>query len=231
MRGKVEVLNVGVSGYASNELSERMASDLLEWEADMVICYTGWNDLKRLMLPDPSQLSQFANVTGLVTLKRYSIFLSLCHSLKERLFPTPDEPIRYWNGQAASGSVKRGLANYRKQLNEIIRAARAREMQVALSNQANLVSPELPRIWENAENYTGLRGEELSQAWDAVHLLHRELADQHGLLLIDLPSAVPKDQEHLVDHIHLTNAGARAVAEEMARALKASLPSSDTSPP
>ena len=76
---KIEVINAGISGFNSDYALERLKTELLDYDPDLVIIYIGWNDLMKVNPANPaatgrhSRLAQLLNQSYLV--KAYSKFI------------------------------------------------------------------------------------------------------------------------------------------------------------
>ena len=73
--------------------------------------------------------------------------------------------------------------------------------------------------WHETLAGRGLTYEEWATFYQEMNHVIRAVADEMGVLLIDLDQAVPKTAEYIFDHVHLNGRGSELVADYLARKL------------
>lgn len=134
---------------------------------------------------------------------------------------------------AGQRTLARGLTpehiakKYKNNIELFVFLCRQHGITPVLMTQFNRFTPKLA---ENLERQIqpifqswGLSYEQYKACYDALNETVRKVADEQGVLLIDLDRMVPKSRLTMYDVVHLNAEGSRQVADIVAKALAASL--------
>ena len=219
----VEVVNGGTPGYSSLQSSQRFEHQFAGWDPDLVIVYHLWNDLKSAWMDDagaitrrwdnhgrknasavslaPSAWDDLCAFSQLVTHLR---FAWINHKIKSKNVATEG-----WQHETLDKQPTRaGIAFFRDNLGRVARLCAERSVPLLVVDQIFVPS-------ENTHAYTGLDAEAMQRAIlmanDAIAGVARQ-SNVHRLETADLP----RDAEHLHDHVHLKQRGIEALAGRIA---------------
>jgi hypothetical protein len=129
--------------------------------------------------------------------------------------------------------LKPGLDGYRRNIREIIRLARERNIPLVLMTQPSLLKPAMPeeevrRLWSGWTRDPSLNVYWSTRVWaesmDAHNRALREVCRESGVDCLDLASKLPKTAAVTWDQAHFTDLGSRLVADELAACFRASFP-------
>jgi hypothetical protein len=116
-------------------------------------------------------------------------------------------------------------APFRRELEDLVTAAQERARRVVLVTFAHRARPgqdaeQLLAACENSLYYMPyMTPEGLLESFRSYNRVIREVARSTGCLLVEGEEAIPADGEHFTDSIHLSDAGARALAGAVARGI------------
>ncbi len=110
---------------------------------------------------------------------------------------------------------------FRSSLVTFVETARAWGVAPLLMTQANRIAPVPDPALSYPHDELGVPYTRFQALYDRFNEVVREVAEAHGVPLVDLAALVPPDREHLYDFVHLTDAGSRVVAEGLTAALLA----------
>lgn len=136
---RFEVINAGIEGYNSGFALDRIRRELIRYRPRLVIIYVGWNDLMKM---DPSSaarsdryrlLAQIMNESYLVKAYKKLIFMDLRPRLSRPTVSTDPTDIH-----AHDTFIP---ADYRSNLEEIVRVLRDHDMKVMLVTLPTVVHP------------------------------------------------------------------------------------------
>lgn len=241
---RFEVINCGGLAYGTSRL-RIMMPELLTYEPDMVLIYSGHNEFEELIHKAlvnvetiPVQRVAYSLATLRVLRDALSMLQLTCldaQRLRETLPPEIDASTGTY--EFSGEEIARHMDVYRENLDAIISQCRERDIPVIISTVAtNYWEPDLhpaqadireqiKRLYAEG-NYTeglALARETLSrsirhQASDTENGIIREVAERHGLHLVDGEHLIVEAEPHgvpgetlLSDRCHLTNAGREIV--------------------
>jgi lysophospholipase L1-like esterase len=222
---RYEVINAGVPGYTTAESLINFSLRVLDLDPDIVIVYHSYNDFKPNRVPGfSSDYFHWRSGQGRV---RRSVFRRRLASpqvldwMKRRIgFPAPGGTSERFDTVSEPG-----LAAYRRNLESFAALARPRGIRVVFSSEATLIGEEsfarLPAAKEAAMRFLPtLSARGLLDAVKRYDDEMRRAAGETNAVYVDNLHEVPKDFGHFIDHIHLTEAGCEAVADNFAEALR-----------
>jgi len=221
---RVEVINAGGHAYGSHRLVSVLA-ELLEYDLDVVLLYTGHNEFEEV---DQLALSQkgsprveeglahlafFRLIRDGVTSARVAVLESEHNA---RLLSEIPAQSRAWNHPFTSGDLARRMQAYRENLEIMIGLTQRAGVPLIIGTvPSNLFRPMLPM--EGNEHFAEVfrqykqgeyeRGMALSRKYLAAaprrhqssqseNAAIRELAERHGILLADVEARVIQAEPH-----------------------------------
>jgi len=236
----VEVFNAGVPGFSTREMIPFFERKVSDFDPDVVVAYTGWNDVKSMKAfrrsvqlepyrepragPDPyawlTAARPWRNVYALPVLwEKIRLRTSF---LEENAAPTPPStrtssaasPPPAWEDSA-------GLGYYRDNLRAFTRAVRAEGALPVFVAEANLYTRGLAEEHRGAiaYHYTGLDHDELVHVTELLHRTAQRVAESRGAPFIDPRAELNGRPECFFDHVHLTRTGSTRLADMVAPAL------------
>jgi lysophospholipase L1-like esterase len=112
------------------------------------------------------------------------------------------------------------LAHYRRDLIDVVQAARERGRAVAMMTQPTLWRADLPpeledKLWQYNQ-FGAYTPAALAQAMDAFNQVMLDVCREHGVPCLDLASQLPKDASVFYDDCHFHDEGCRIVADRVA---------------
>ncbi|MBI1320557.1 MAG: hypothetical protein GC168_16660 [Candidatus Hydrogenedens sp.] len=191
-----------------------------------------------------AELNDFAEPSGPAPWWTRSALLQLIHTLRQPRRP----PLRYEEGRGGDEmlvrkshreeapltderpDLTRGLFEYGDRIRRLIQTARARGLDIVFTTQPTLWDS-VPRLgvdslcwfgWLPDGRYLSLG--RLRYAMDAYNDRLREICAEEDAACVDL-DPMNGNPEYFYDDCHFTEAGARAVADAVAQALRARLQS------
>lgn len=213
-----EVLNCGMGGWTSAEILINFALHLIDLKPDVVVFYHGLNDLEpSLTTPFVSDYSHsrknLAAIYGRIKIASYLPNPSWWKSyvcLKRELLGLGN--IRH--DLLRSVRVKRpgidnpfmGLDAERRNIRHLIHLCQMNQIQIILSTYTY-------HLYDGVrDNRKALRFKEGVQEENEML---RELAEQHGLPLVDIAALIPDDDAYFLDTVHFTPLGMQFVADSV----------------
>jgi lysophospholipase L1-like esterase len=240
---QVEIINVGVPGYATFDSLGRLYSQVWMYEPDFVLLYNGWNDVKyfRLITPEEPLLSHFKPLPEngnpfiyysgwldrlLSYSQLYIKFRNQYYSDRFRLGTEGVIPEGKYQDTYSPHAVKQ----YRLNVQLFIDAARNIGATPILITQPTLVSPHN----SDAErqmiryDYSLLTHDALVRAIDETYDVIRGVAKEKQAPLLELAPAMNGKRELFIDNIHLSEKGSDEVAMAVAKFVAPLLRKADT---
>jgi len=194
---RVTVINAGVWGYSSFQ-GRRRFEETLQFNPDIVLISFGANDAHRVTISD----ADFANLGG----RKLSFYLGqVTNKLRtgQLLLAASDKVFRREPDQLIP---RVSLDEYKANLNEIIRVARSRNIQVVLLTRPYLGESNNEGWWMTfAPSYN-----------DAVS----QVAQAADVPWIDIYSRFRNKADSFIDESHFNEAGHRAMAELVLERIK-----------
>lgn len=240
---KVEVINMGVSGYTAQNAVKYFQREGERLKPDVVILYMAINDFVSFLMDrlgpryrrDLRFVPYYDRPAG--RLERMLCKSILLDRANQGLYNARYHRQADKYGRAA---VEYAAASRRADvdlsgagdsilaaLNELLAMSRQDGFRLVVARQANLVEPELkpavaPMMWDLVQWwYEGsyLDWPVYERGYRMVRDAQRQFAIQHGLPYIDAEAAIPKEPGNFVDHVHFSERGTRLMGEVMADAL------------
>jgi lysophospholipase L1-like esterase len=240
---RVEVINAGIPAHASADAVGRMVTELWLYQPDVVVLYSGWNDLKnfrgaeispaaplsRLIRPLDPASDPFRNYRG-------AWDRLLCHSqlyvkfrnlyLGRRLAVSGEGFLP--TGTVASSYGPYGPRQYELALQSFVDVARNIGARPVLATEASLaLSPDTLSRARIAYDYQLLDHAGLRQGYEELHRLTRTVAAAKQVPLLDAGALLSADAANLADHVHFSPTGSAAMARLLADFLTPLLPEVD----
>lgn len=232
----VRVLNAGTPGYSTLQSARRLESQLIDFNPDWVLVYHLWNDLKAFGIEDADEMMRQWVAQGRRNgdapalrpspfwdfLSRWSQTVSYARFAKielgKRLRRRSGEGFRH---PALDREVtKAGVDFFRSNLERIaeICAEHGAKMvivdQLLLANEENSESERAKIQYE----FVGFAPAELWQSILQARSVMRSVAKQTHVYFLET-TGIPADEDHLADHVHLTERGLDALASRIAEGL------------
>ncbi len=122
----------------------------------------------------------------------------------------------------------RSLGAFERNMGDLIDAALGHAVQVVVASQPSLYRDGLDEedrelLWfplAHQENGTHASIGSMADGMRQVNAISRRIAEEAGVLFVDLDAAVPKDTDHLYDDVHVTARGAACIADALAREIE-----------
>lgn len=189
------VTNAGVYGYTSFQ-GVRAFEESLAFDPDMVLISFGCNDAMRVTVPDAAFARRKIRTTAwdkvLMKSRTGQVVLAILDKMpggrKEELVP------------------RVSVAEYKANLNEIIRRSRERNTKVVLLTRPFTGSSPTPWWWKN-----------FAADYNRATL---EIGRQSGVPVVDIYSHFINCKDCFVDEAHLTETGLRQMAELLYQAIR-----------
>lgn len=233
----IEIVNAGQSGYNTYHAFINFSTQLLDYNPDAIIIYHSWNDVKAWpylsVKTNYGQLwqimhSKFEVLMAAKTLASKSyIYLAVkaLHRKLLRMFFSNDnrrEEIRQLLGKILKanegGDTTYGKLIYRRNIENIITVAQKNKVQVLLINPLTLIHSKNSEEEKKHIAYflVHVPEEELPQLMNEAGNILAEVALTNNVAYIDLNKHIEQNQVNLIDHIHLTPKGNKAIADYIA---------------
>ncbi|MBI4229826.1 MAG: SGNH/GDSL hydrolase family protein [Planctomycetes bacterium] len=214
---RIEVINAGCSGYTSSQSLGQFLGRCAPLSPDWVVFYEGWNDVKWWpTLKSERDWSRHQGVYG--TPPWYDRLLSwsaLWGAIRMRVLASQTREVR--TGITSGEVGPAGPAIWERNLRVLATEARVSGARLVLCTEARRFPD--PGGDGYAFPWPGVDPGTLRACVERLDAVTRRVAGEEGALFVDVDGAVSDDAEHLYDHIHLTDRGARAVAEAVAAVL------------
>jgi lysophospholipase L1-like esterase len=217
----VETINGGVMAYTSYQGLHELQTRILDLQPDVITISYNWNDHfpAKKKIQDKDLSSGMTSFQFLSKLRIFQFIEYVMVQLNRRSqATTPQESSDRTEGE--DGPVRVSLKDYRKNLIRMIEVA-----------QEHNITPILVTEPCGAEWRTGINRAEIEKIGRKQPAYNREynqvmkkLADEKGIVCIDLVPVFREKQPHFFDTIHPAAAGHLAIAAEIARVIKARHP-------
>ena len=239
----VNSFNGGRSGNDTAHSLNRLLNVVIPTRPDVVVLMHNINDLNTLLYSDSYWENQPPSREKVAYFKNRHVQLGSYLQDPVWMLPRIRYRIRRVFGKDTTSSDEwaaqrdsvlqidrsRILRDYRSAIVSFVVLCRAWEIEPVLMTQANRItevprqkSPglgkELKRLSEKGVEYP-----EFQALYTQFNEINREVAGEHGILLIDLDRRIPRDATHIEDLVHLTSAGSARVSSEIADSLGSNL--------
>lgn len=224
----VETLNAGYAAHSTMHMLVLLETELLEQKPDVLVVYENINDLLVNYFPGPTTptyASKFLHPFYLPPEMTVEQSTLLDHSrfytwTRARLRTVTRDEIHYTDEPIELIHA----ATYRRNLHTIVAVAKAHGIQVVLGQQALGADQELFEKHFSSKSYNDVirypRIDQLSRHFERYNAIVREVADEQGLICVDVHNQLRDHPEHFVDVIHLHASGSRIVGRAFADALR-----------
>lgn len=232
-RDDVRVYNGAMSAYTSAHSLVRFATDVVQYQPDLLLVMHNVNDLlvvyRAGMLGVPMDSSYHVkygqkSLTGQLD-EDDVVLCRLCALVRERLARlAPPEP----RVELGEYDLRTGLALFERNLRSLVAVARAHGTEVVL------VTMPLSRSRERFDDTAALAAAGLLEAFpsherfladfDAYNDAIRRVGAELGVPVIDAAALVPQDDALFADIVHTTSAGVEAMGDAVAPELLRLLP-------
>lgn len=247
---KIEVQNLGAEWHCTEHSLIKLLTDAQDFQPDLVVMFHGINDLIRTWSPDDfadgpfrrdyghylgatANLVRPGNNLGSFSRAMYGHWFSDFRFQQVRL----DGPYgKGLNGtgtlffpkcQAVDWTDWKSLPSFRRNMQEFVRSAKGKGMQVVLATQPSLYRDDLSEhewrtlIFPISQQFDGRMASFASMARGMRRFndTARSVAEEENVPLVDLDAAVPKQLKYMYDDVHYTPAGNDLVGRTMARAI------------
>lgn len=220
---RFEVINAGIEGYNSEFTLDRIRSELLGYEPDMIILYIGWNDLMKI---DPKNVEATGRYAGLARAIERSFLVKaygkvLFYYLRP-LFMAP----RVGPDPAATRELADFVpARYRANLESAVELLRKRDVVPVLVTLPTVVTADMSlEDLERANVFfpyyaSGYSVGALLHVHAAYNEVIRSTAAKYATPLVDLDAVLggAARREFFWDTMHPSLKGHRLIAEALAR--------------
>lgn len=220
---KFEVVNAAVPGYTSFESLTMLQFRGLDLRPDVVIVYLGFNDVRASTWPDVQpdnthfrkswSLSQGRVVSALELSRTFLLARWFLTDYREhatelaRYVIVPEDGDQLTHGQHRANDA--GVANFRRNLRNIVAVAREHGAQVLLVTQAYgeaTISPE----------HADIVGDAMARLAEAVRQVARDRESDRGVALLDVRRILPAYPGMFADGVHINDAGSDRLARIVA---------------
>ena len=221
---RFDYVNAGVPGYTMGSLLKTVQYRVAPLQPDVIVIYETSNNLsgemrelaaKRGIIPE-AKVHQFSWPS------RYSLLWYLVE--KNLLVLQAQRTARAGQGRLEVDPATLG-EEFRQGLTQLVRAAQQNAKLVALATFSIQLrrdqSPEQKmRAAESAFFYMPFATTQLLiDGYERYNQIVREVAKETGAMLIEGENEIPGDPAHFADSVHFTDAGSRAMAQRISRAL------------
>lgn len=222
----VDYVNAGVVGYLLAHIEKNLDVRVRPLAPDVVVLYEATNDLTKETRDQAIEQGVYhGHADEDDVLSRVSL---LWHLVRKNLL------ARQRNAEAAEGRDRVRLdaarieETYRARVRHAVEVARSvAPIVVVVTFSQRLrpgMSPEETRAAcvTHAYYMPYMSAEGLIEGFEACNRAIRAAAAETGAILVEDEDSIPADAEHFADSVHFTDAGCRAQAERVLRALEGS---------
>lgn len=224
---KVNSFNTGMAGNNSMHSLFILQAKVLSMKPKTAVLMECINDLTWLTVVGSYYAHHYSR--GIIVEKEYNpiknFILSFVRKKAEEKFDVEDEFAGHRSSRPKL-SIAEICALYKKNLELFVFICRQNNITPVLMTQFNRFTPEyegeLRKLGqlEFIESRWGVKYPQYLESYDALNNVHRIVAAEQGVPLIDLDKLVPKTTEYLYDSVHLSEKGSRFVAEVIAKQLE-----------
>jgi lysophospholipase L1-like esterase len=221
---KFDYVNAGVPGYGVGQMSLTLDKRVAQLRPDVIVIYEATNDLS-------ANSFQLATEQGVIRerpdmqrlwLSKYSLLVRLVElNLEIR--------ARQANVDNIDGKIRLDLPRlvrpFESDLEELVSRAKTTSPVVAVATFATQYRRDQSRNRQLDAAQTSLyympymTVNGLLDSFDAYNRTIVQVADREGVILIGGELEIPGDRGHFTDSVHFTDAGSRAMADRVFKAL------------
>ena len=228
----VEVINAGTPSHSSADALGRLLTEVWLYAPDIVVLYSGWNDVKnfratpvtpespliRVIRQLDASADPYRNYRGRLDrfLASSQLYVKLRNAYLRSTIATEGEGILP-TGTVGSTFGEFGPRQYEQNLRNFVEIARNMGARPVLTTEATLVLHPDPAVEERiGDRYQLLDREGLTKAFEETYRLTREVAAAKRVALLDAGAALNGDAALFADHVHLTPRGSEVLARLLA---------------
>lgn len=221
---KIDYVNAGLPGYTMESILKNYQYRVAPLSPDMVIIYEATNNFSGEMrdLAAAQGITRSAAVQQIGWLGHFSL---LWYLIEKNLMVLTAERQVATNDRHMEVDVSKLGEGYRNVLRELVRAAQRDAKLVAIAT----FSIQLRRGQDPAQQRRAAESAVFFMPFvtpdlvidgiDRYNQVAREVAAETGALLIEGANDIPGDPAHFHDTVHFTDAGSKAMAERISKAM------------
>ncbi len=235
---KIQVINAGYERYTSEHSLIVFETKVADYDPDLIFIFQGFNDLIYSCTPDFSPIKTYKNdyshfyqvlsnvIDNYFNWKFQFISVNrLFKGFKENFYsdlrsklPSPKPEIKYTDEISFPS-----LNAYTRNMNHIVKLAKAEDVKVIMGNQANHYNND-PKNYGLAQFFckkgnTHISTKSLNKGMSLFNEASRKIADENDIPFVDIESQIPKNSRFLTDDVHYTNEGDNKVADIIFKAI------------
>ncbi|MEK7630451.1 MAG: GDSL-type esterase/lipase family protein [Patescibacteria group bacterium] len=231
---KIEVINIGNSGYSTAQMIILLTLDVISWQPDLVIASENINDLIANYFPhfvpdyankyETSSFLPIPSVTSRVLgwSRLYWVLKSRGEALSYRLDDLHGDV--YHRRSYTNEPPEEGQRVFRRNWETIARTAKARGVRLIIATQPLESSPEYWDRHMRYKTYNDITAYPLHDEFVAHHhrfnQIIREVARAEGIMLADNEAVFAGNQIYFTDLVHYTRVGIERLADEYATLIR-----------
>lgn len=233
LNGKYNVINAGVPGHRTFDAIGKIIGEIHLYKPDYIILCNAWNDIKyfpMLSLPDSTLLRMYPGITKYSHGNRINFIIGFFERFQLFLF------IKSFFNEGASSLGLEGkttnivlgnsisdyaIEQYKINLQIFIETCRTIGSIPILMTQPRLPSKDNSEADKNKINYkyVKLNHDTLVDAFNKCDSIIFELANSHGVDIIDASKYFTGKPELFTDAVHTTKLGSELIAEKTSHLL------------
>ena len=224
---RFDYVNAAVPGYTMSSMLKSMERRVAALEPDVVIIYEASNNLS-------GELREVAAKQGIIETAQWEPFS--WPSRYSLLWLLAEKNLRVLSAQRSARTNPKRVSvdtttlgkEYREELTQVVRAAQQSAKIVALATFS--IHPRIEQAEDEQISATSsafvympfVTPRLLIESFERYNEIVREVARETGVLLIEGENDIPGNRLHFADTVHFTDAGSKAMAERVTRALMVS---------
>jgi lysophospholipase L1-like esterase len=224
---RFDYVNGGVPGYTMESLLKSIQYRVAPLQPDVIVIYEMSNNFSGELreLAAKRGIIREAKMQELTWPSRYSLLWNLVEKNLRIMAAQHAAETKRGSLEIDPGTLGEG---YRHGLKQLVLAAQQSAKLVAIATfSTQLRRDQTPkqqaRAASSAMFYTPFATTRLLiDGYERYNQIAREVASETGALLIQGENEIPADSTHFTDTVHFTDAGSRAMAERISRALVSS---------
>lgn len=235
----IQVINAGYERYTSQHSLIIYQTKIADFDPDMIIIWQGFNDMYMSCTPDfipiktyKNDYSHFyqvlSNLTdsyfnwrfNFITLNRFTKAFSenFYKDLRDKL-PKPERQITY-----TSDINFKSIDAYKRNMDYIVKAAKADDVKVIIGNQANHYNNDpknygLMQYFCKKSNTEYISIKKINEGMKMFNDASKNIANIHDVPFVDIEKELPKNSKYLTDDVHYTDLGNKKVAATVLKAI------------
>lgn len=237
----IRIINAGIPGNNLSDIFNRLKHDILNFEPDIVIINSIWNDLKvinrynerKIWVKKSNSIDKNPIIHSMNKYDDYLGWSSVYRKVRDYYWMKKfrinfnsqiTEQINNINREEYQGDVRLGLLNhYVKYLNKSIQLLKENNILPILAIEERLINSNNSKDEKNKIQYRMVnldKHDELVSLYEKCDSVLYEISKKHDITLFDINKEMPKNLKYFTDHVHTTELGSRFMAEEYFKRLK-----------